>query len=176
VERRLLERPDVFRAFYTEFYGANNDRKSTAWIERVGGDTVQDYAKYWYVTFGKAQGYSQRPPPEEGPPDLPTVDPPVHDPSEDPWNHPAIFPDWRPPYEGWEPPPNIWHSIFRNGSGQALALKASLRAALETESILSMRYSTSSRAAAWGWVRNRCSMRSWKRSRSRAPPSNSMEW
>jgi hypothetical protein len=26
------------------------------------------------------------------------------DPSVDPWNHPAIYPDWKPPYEGWTPP------------------------------------------------------------------------
>ncbi|MCR5879144.1 hypothetical protein [Phenylobacterium sp. J367] len=115
VTRLLDERPDVFRAYYEEFYGENNDRKSNAWIDRVGGDTVEDYAKYWYVTYGQKQGYSQRPPGEEqpggpsGPGEPSDPGPPVHDPADDPWNHPALFPDWKPPYEGWQPPPDIWH-------------------------------------------------------------------
>lgn len=118
VERLLLDRPDVFRAFYEEFYGPNNDRKSPAWVDRVGGETVQDYAKYWYVTYGQKEGYSQKPLAGSAPshPDDRQVDPepqpPAHDPADDPWNHPALFPDWRPPYEGWEPPANIWHSTF----------------------------------------------------------------
>jgi hypothetical protein len=120
VQRLLKERPDVFRAYYEEFHGPNNDHKSKAWVDRVGGDTVEDYAKYWYVTYGQKQGYSQRPPrdgaadgggPAEGglpgDPAAPPTD--VHDPADDPWNHPVLFPDWRPPYEGWQPPPDIWH-------------------------------------------------------------------
>lgn len=113
VERLLSERPDVFRAYFEQFYGPENDRKSSAWVDRVGGDTVEDYAKYWYVAHGRREGYTQRSSEDAPgwgggtfePPPLPDV----HDPAEDPWNHPAIFPDWRPPYEGWEPPPNIWH-------------------------------------------------------------------
>jgi hypothetical protein len=125
VQRLLVERPDVFRGFYEGFYGPNNDRKSTAWVDRVGGDTVEDYAKYWYVTYGQREGYSQRPAaespatpepdePDAGPGGDPVL-PPLegHDPADDPWNHPALFPDWRPPFEGWEPPPDIWHgSLF----------------------------------------------------------------
>ena len=54
--------------------------------------------------------------PEPDPPaPTPADDPPVStgpeapagtvaDPSLDPWNHPAIYPDWKPPYEGWTPP------------------------------------------------------------------------
>ena len=118
VERLLTERPDVMRAFYSEFYGPNNDRHSSAWVDRVGGDTVQDYGKYWYKTYGKAEGYNQAPhgaatpanpgggKPAPGPePSAPSTDiaPPVADPSLDPWNHPAIYPDWKPPYEGWTP-------------------------------------------------------------------------
>lgn len=108
VERLLAERPDVFRTFFEQFYGPENDRKSSAWVERVGGDTVQDYAKYWYVAHGRAEGYTQRAPSgsEPTPGGLP---PDAHDPAEDPWNHPALFPDWTPPFEGWEPPPDIWH-------------------------------------------------------------------
>jgi hypothetical protein len=114
VERLLVERPDVFRAFYEQYYGPDNDRHSSAWRDRVGGETVQDYAKYWYVTYGRHEGYTQHPssgPGPDGPtPDTPSEpDAPVHDPAEDPWNHGAIFPDWQPPYEGWSPPPNIWH-------------------------------------------------------------------
>lgn len=123
VERLLLDRPDVFRAFYEEFYGPNNDRKSPAWVQRVGGETVQDYAKYWYVTYGQKEGYTQRPPasieppasgesPPLGEPPLGEPPPSVHDPADDPWNHPALFPEWQPPYDGWEPPPNIWHPGF----------------------------------------------------------------
>ena len=114
VERLLHERPDVFRAFYTEYYGAHNDRHSSAWVDRVGGDTIQDYAKYWYAKYGQAEGYTQRPPSESAPPetapenapvfDDATEPPPVTDPSLDPWNHPAIYPGWTPPYPGWQPP------------------------------------------------------------------------
>ncbi|WP_374468990.1 hypothetical protein [Phenylobacterium sp.] len=114
IQRLLAERPDVFRGYYEAFYGPNNDRKSSAWVDRVGGETVEDYAKYWYVAHGRKEGYSQRPSGEPGetpvgyePPPLPPLE--GHDPAEDPWNHPAIFPDWTPPHEGWEPPPDIWH-------------------------------------------------------------------
>jgi hypothetical protein len=54
----LSERPDVFRAFFTEFYGPNNDRNSSAWVERVGGDTVEDYANFWWETYGRASGWT----------------------------------------------------------------------------------------------------------------------
>lgn len=53
----LADRPDVFQAFFTEYYGAGNDRHSSAWVERVGGTTVEDYADYWYRAHGKAGGY-----------------------------------------------------------------------------------------------------------------------
>lgn len=112
VERLFTDRPDVFRAFFEEFYGENNDRKSSAWADRVGGETVEDYARYWYVTYGRGEGYTQHGPATGGPaanPDPEGQSPPAHDPAEDPWNHQAIFPDWKPPHEGWEPPPNIWH-------------------------------------------------------------------
>lgn len=65
----LLDRPDVFRAFYTEFYGSNNDRKSDAWENRVGGKTVEDYAGYWYRTYGKAAGYTQAHAPDSSEPE-----------------------------------------------------------------------------------------------------------
>ncbi|ODT84397.1 hypothetical protein [Phenylobacterium sp. SCN 70-31] len=54
----LTERPDVFRAFFTEFYGPNNDRNSTAWVDRVGGTTVEDYANYWWETYGRWSGWT----------------------------------------------------------------------------------------------------------------------
>ncbi len=66
----LTERPDVFRAFFTEFYGPNNDRNSPAWIERVGGDTVEDYANYWYETHGRWGDYVPRAPDAPPPSDL----------------------------------------------------------------------------------------------------------
>lgn len=106
VEQLLQERPDVFRAFYTEYYGPHNDRHSSAWVDRVGGDTVQDYAKYWYETYGKSQGYNQRPQVESAPTEptrpsdsAPSEAPRVEDPSLDPWNHPAIYPDHQQPTE-----------------------------------------------------------------------------
>lgn len=67
IERLLQDRPDVFRAYFTEYYGPNNDRNSSAWVDRVGGETLHDYAKYWYRTYGKAEGYTQRPMPEYAP-------------------------------------------------------------------------------------------------------------
>ncbi len=48
----LHDRPDVYRAFFTEYYGPNNDRNSNAWVERVGGATPEDYANYWYEQYG----------------------------------------------------------------------------------------------------------------------------
>jgi len=115
IAKILADRPDVFQAFFTEFYGPNNDRHSDAWAERVGGVTVEDYAEYWYNAHGRVEGYTPSapqaappgpestpdPPLEQGPPSEPLR---VEDPSLDPWNHPAIFPDWQPPYPGWRPP------------------------------------------------------------------------
>jgi len=108
----LQDRPDVFQAFFTEYYGPNNDRHSDAWVERVGGATVEDFANYWYNAHGKLEGYrpSTASAPEPTPDPAPPTDaasasePPVADPSLDPWNHPAIYPDWQPPYAGWAPP------------------------------------------------------------------------
>ncbi|PZQ63955.1 MAG: hypothetical protein DI570_07110 [Phenylobacterium zucineum] len=48
----LHDRPDVYRAFFTEYYGPNNDHKSDAWVKRVGGETPEDYANYWYEKYG----------------------------------------------------------------------------------------------------------------------------
>lgn len=73
----LTERPDVFRAFFTEFYGPNNDRNSPAWVARVGGETVEDYANYWYETHGRWGDYVPRAPDAPEPPALET------DPAED---------------------------------------------------------------------------------------------
>jgi hypothetical protein len=115
VGRLLAERPDVFRSFFQEYYGPQNDRKSSAWLDRVGGETVEDYAKYWYVAHGQREGYTQRAPaPVESPRDLgqpqvPEAPTEAHDPSEDPWNHPSVFPDWQPPHADWQRPPDIWH-------------------------------------------------------------------
>jgi hypothetical protein len=85
IAKILADRPDVFQAFFTEYYGAGNDRHSDAWVQRVGGTTVEDYADYWYKAHGKAEGYrpsvaSPQPEPEdpapgEDPP--PADDPPI---------------------------------------------------------------------------------------------------
>lgn len=104
----LNDRPDVFRAFYTEYYGPNNDHRSSAWNDRVGGATPEDYANYWYVRYGKAQGYapaSHGAAPTADPdarpePPQPGAHPPGEDPSLDPWNHPSIYPDAVAPDEG----------------------------------------------------------------------------
>lgn len=117
----LADRPDVFQAFFTEYYGPHNDRHSDAWVQRVGGTTVEDYANYWYNAHGRVEGYvpsgAQAPGGGAGPigtpldPNIPD-DPnglPYEDPSLDPWNHPAIYPDWQPPYPGWVAPDgSVW--------------------------------------------------------------------
>lgn len=111
IEQLLRDRPDVFQGFFTAYYGADNDRHSSAWVNRVGGETVQDYARYWYDTYGWREGYTQRPPSSETPgspsepetpsePENPPDDgsrPPIEDPSLDPWNHPALYPDAQRP-------------------------------------------------------------------------------
>lgn len=61
-DQLLRDRPDVFQAAFTEYWGPNNDRHSHAWVDRVGGTTPQDYARYWYETYGKSEGYTQRAP------------------------------------------------------------------------------------------------------------------
>lgn len=72
LDQILHDRPDVFQAFFTEYYGPNNDRHSSAWMDRVGGATPQDYAKYWYEHGGK-YSYTPEPakidPPDPGPAD-----------------------------------------------------------------------------------------------------------
>lgn len=60
----LYDRPDVFRAFFTEYYGPNNDHHSSAWMNRVGGATPEDYANYWYETYGKYGAYTPSSPPQ----------------------------------------------------------------------------------------------------------------
>lgn len=71
----LTDRPDVFRAFFTEFYGRNNDHNSSAWVDRVGGATVEDYANYWYERHGKWGEYVPRAPdPVAGVDEAPPID------------------------------------------------------------------------------------------------------
>ncbi|WP_296595699.1 hypothetical protein [Phenylobacterium sp.] len=81
----LADRPDVFQAFFTEYYGAGNDRHSDAWVQRVGGNTPEDYADYWYNAHGKLAGYvpsapppaaGQAPPADDDVPPAPEVDAP----------------------------------------------------------------------------------------------------
>jgi hypothetical protein len=69
VAKILSDRPDVFQAFFTEYYGAGNDRHSNAWVQRVGGTTVEDYANYWYNAHGKVSGYVPSAPPAAVTPD-----------------------------------------------------------------------------------------------------------
>lgn len=72
----LSDRPDVFQAFFTEFYGPNNDRHSDAWAQRVGGTTVEDYADYWYNAHGRMEGYvPSRAPPAADPDAEPAASP-----------------------------------------------------------------------------------------------------
>lgn len=90
----LSDRPDVFRAFFTEYYGANNDRHSSAWVDRVGGETVEDYANYWYERHGRWEGYAPRthdPVGEAGEDPELSAPPPADD--EDPPTDPAAWPD-----------------------------------------------------------------------------------
>lgn len=62
ISQILTDRPDVFRAFFTEYYGRNNDHKSSAWMDRVGGATPEDYANYWYERHGRWGDYVPRTP------------------------------------------------------------------------------------------------------------------
>lgn len=101
LDQLIADRPDVVAAYYKDFYGPNNDQKSSAWVDRVGGETLKDYAKYWYTTLGRKAGYAQHggatdaaPNPDE------EAAPPVADPSLDPWNHPALYPDYDGPRPG----------------------------------------------------------------------------
>ena len=75
IAKILADRPDVFQAFFTEYYGSGNDRNSNAWVERVGGTTVEDYADYWYRAHGKASGYV----PSSPAPSAPDPAPPAPD-------------------------------------------------------------------------------------------------
>ena len=120
IARLLRERPDVFQAYFTEYYGPHNDQRSSAWLNRVGGESVEDYARYWYVHYGRAEGYSQAssqaagpgPVSEDGAPSPPSAPDPGYrqeDPSLDPWNHPALYPGATPPDptevgQGFPPP------------------------------------------------------------------------
>lgn len=133
----LADRPDVFQTFFTEYYGPGNDRHSHAWVDRVGGTTVEDYANYWYNAYGKVGGYTPSGAPSPAAPaedaavpggwldDVTTSGPPEVDPSLDPWNHPAIYPDWQPPYPGWQPPATpgtVPAGAMEDGSEVALPL------------------------------------------------------
>ena len=73
----LHDRPDIYRAFFTEYYGANNDRHSDAWQNRVGGATPEDYANYWYETYGKYGAYSPSVPASPTPDPEPQEPPPI---------------------------------------------------------------------------------------------------
>ncbi|MCA2510500.1 MAG: hypothetical protein IM561_08970 [Microcystis sp. M60BS1] len=58
----MRDRPDVYRAFFTEYNNPrSNDKNSTAWINRVGGNDPYSYANYWYNTYGRNEGYNQTP-------------------------------------------------------------------------------------------------------------------
>lgn len=58
----MRDRPDVYKAFFTEYNNPKaNDKNSTAWMNRVGGTDPFAYANYWYNTHGKNEGYTQRP-------------------------------------------------------------------------------------------------------------------
>lgn len=61
LERLLHERPDVMKSYYEGFYETGFDRKPDAWVARVGGASLDDYAKYWFDRHGKWEGYSQSP-------------------------------------------------------------------------------------------------------------------
>lgn len=82
ISQILADRPDVFQAFFTEYYGTGNDRNSDAWVQRVGGTTVEDYADYWYRAHGKVSGYA---PSVAGPPAIqePLPEPPLAGPGDD---------------------------------------------------------------------------------------------
>lgn len=54
----LEARPDVFRAFFTEFHGPNNDQRSPAWDDRVGGHELADYVNHWWEIYGEYSGYT----------------------------------------------------------------------------------------------------------------------
>ena len=72
----LQDRPDVLRAFYTEYYENGAFRKPDEWISRMGGKAPEDYAKYWYDQHGKWEGYSQFvAPAHEEPPPIDAVPP-----------------------------------------------------------------------------------------------------
>jgi hypothetical protein len=93
----LHDRPDVYRAFFTEYYGPNNDRKSDAWVNRVGGETPEDYANYWYEKYG---WYQYTPParPSAPEPEPQPEDGVIAPPAED---EPVPMPE----PETYEPPP-----------------------------------------------------------------------
>ncbi len=59
LDQVLRDRPDVLKAYYDDYFGANNDRHSSAWVDRVGGTTAQDYAAYWFDHYGRWEGYAQ---------------------------------------------------------------------------------------------------------------------
>jgi hypothetical protein len=97
IPRLLADRPDVTAAYYAAYYGPNNDRHSSAWADRIGGETLQDYARYWYVNHGRQEGYTQNPAALAAPPDEPQEEAAAYiDPALEPWNHPALFPDYDP--------------------------------------------------------------------------------
>lgn len=84
ISQILTDRPDVFRAFFTEYYGRNNDHHSSAWMDRVGGATPEDYASYWYERHGKWGEYVPRAPDPVGAEELPAAEDP-EPPEAAPW-------------------------------------------------------------------------------------------
>lgn len=122
IAKILSDRPDVFQAFFTEYYGAGNDRNSDAWVQRVGGTTVEDYANYWYNAHGKIAGYV----PSAPPPAAPTDGPPPEPTNPTPTDEPAPVVEADPPVAAADPPadPFIYSDpeapMLPLGAGQSL--------------------------------------------------------
>jgi hypothetical protein len=57
----LVERPDVLGGFYREFYESGAYRHPADWTAKVGGQTAEDYARYWYDQHGKWEGGARSP-------------------------------------------------------------------------------------------------------------------
>lgn len=101
VEQLLHDRPDVLRAFYQEYYEHGAFKHAAEWSLRIGGNTPEDYAKYWYDRHGKWEGYSQPAPAEPAPEPEPDPVPP-HEPA--PEEEPPLEPP--PPEPGPAPAEN----------------------------------------------------------------------
>ncbi len=73
IGRLLAERPDVFHAYQRDYLD-HKGWKSHEWKEVLGGNSAEDYAKYWFRNHGQHEGYNQRPPAAAAP-DL--IEPPA---------------------------------------------------------------------------------------------------